>query len=143
MKNLTFLIVLVLIVAGLACSENTENLITGSDGGDDNNDNEPIENVSYSNQVQPIFNTTCGGSNCHVGGSTNGVNLTSYSQTINSIGSRYGKEVVKPGDADDSPLVDKIEPNPQHGSKMPLGGSLTSDQIETIKVWINEGATNN
>ena len=37
-------------------------------------------------------------------------------------------------------MVDKIEANPQFGNRMPVGGSLSQDQINKIKAWINEGA---
>ncbi len=141
MKAKIILLMLIGILTGLACIGNTEDLVSAPDNEEEVNN--PIENISYADKVQPIFNTSCGGSSCHVGGSTSGVNLSSYSQTINSIGSRYGGKVVVAGNANTSPLVDKIEPSPQHGSRMPLGGSLSTSTIETIRTWINEGAKNN
>ncbi len=146
MKFKFSLITLFIIAFFFACTDNTENL-TGPDPDDDNNgnDNDPIENVSYADQVQPIFNNSCGGSGCHTdGGSANGVRLSNYSQTINSVGASYGTDIVVAGDASASPLFDKIQSSPDRGSRMPLGRSpLSSTQIETIRVWINEGAENN
>ena len=62
---------------------------------------------------------------------------------MSSVGNNYGDNVVVAGNADASGLVDKIEPNPQHGSRMPTNGSLTNSEIQTIRTWINEGALNN
>lgn len=105
---------------------------------------EPIEDVSFSADVQPIFNGSCGGSGCHVGSTQNGVNLSSYAQVMNSVGQQYGTEIVEAGEPDQSPLVDKIEPSPDHGERMPLGRApLDDQQIEKIRVWIAEGALEN
>lgn len=93
--------------------------------------------VDYATDIQPIFNASC--TSCH--GGQSGVTLSSYQATMNSVGSQYGTEIVVPGEPDQSPLVDKIEPNPQFGSRMPSGGSLSSDQINLIKQWIEEGAS--
>lgn len=119
-----------------SCMTNTEDL-TGSDTINP-------EVVSYSGDVQPIFNQTCGGSGCHIQSSQNNVNLSSYSSTISSIGTNYGENIVVPGLPDSSPLVDKIEANPELGSRMPLtGGYLTPEEIQIIRTWISNGAEDN
>lgn len=130
---------LFLVMIAFACSTNEEDLLTGP--GTD----EPIEQISYADQIQPIFNTTCGGSGCHTGGgSAAGVNLASYAQAIASTGNQYNARVIQAGNANGSPLVDKLEPNPTHGSRMPLGRSpLSNTQIQTIRTWIDEGASDN
>lgn len=92
--------------------------------------------VDYSSEIQPIFNANCVA--CH--GGTSGVTLSSYSAVMNSVGQQYQRHIVTPHDPDDSPLVDKLGPNPQFGSRMPLGGSLPQSQINLIRQWIQEGA---
>lgn len=93
--------------------------------------------VDYSEDIQPIFNQNC--TSCH--GSQNGVTLSSYDAVMSSVGSQYGTEIVVPNEPDQSPLVDKIEPNPEFGSRMPQGGPyLNDEQINLIKTWISEGA---
>ncbi len=92
--------------------------------------------VDYATQIQTIFNANC--TSCH--GGTSGVILTDYSSTMASVGSQYGTNVVIAGDADGSPLVDKIEPSPDHGSRMPQGGVLPDSSIALIRQWISEGA---
>lgn len=93
--------------------------------------------VDYSADIQPIFNSNC--VSCH--GGTSNVRLNNYSATMNSVGSRYGRLIVVPGDADDSPLVEKLNPNPTHGNRMPNNSGLPSEQIALIEQWVNEGAS--
>lgn len=94
--------------------------------------------VDYNEDIQPIFNQNC--TSCH--GSQSGVTLTSYEEVMSSVGNQYGTEIVVPNEPDESPLVDKIEANPEFGSRMPQGGpNLSDEQIELIRTWIAEGAS--
>jgi mono/diheme cytochrome c family protein len=95
-----------------------------------------LAQVNYASQIQPIFNASCAG--CH--GGTSGVVMNSYNSVMSSVGEQYGRLIVTPGNADDSPLYDKLNPNPQFGSRMPQGGSLSEAQINLIRDWINQGA---
>lgn len=124
-----------------ACSDGGSTAPNNNDDNNNNNDNEIGMEPTFTN-VQAIFNQNCG--SCHIGGSESGVRLDSYENVINSVGDQYGTEVVQPDNADGSPLIDKIEPNPQFGSRMPEGGPfLSSDRIDQIREWINQGAENN
>jgi len=139
--TLSFLFVLSLSLAGCGSdSKAADDLVgPGDDGG--NGQSGP---VSFSQQVAPIFQSSCSGSGCHINGAKNGVNLTSYAQVIASRGQQYGSLVVLPGNAAQSPLVDKLGSNPLFGIRMPDGKSaLSSSQITLIRTWINEGALNN
>lgn len=95
--------------------------------------------VEYASEIQPIFTGSCNG--CHSQGQ-NSFNSSSYATVMASVSpsNRYNKKHVIAGDADGSPLVDKIEPAPEHGSQMPQGGSLSDEQINLIRQWISEGA---
>lgn len=144
-----FLMILCFGLIGLTgCSDNS----TGSDGGNGNNNGgggggggNTIGTEPTFENVQMIFNQSCGGSGCHVSETTSGVRLDSYQNVIGSVGAQYGTEVVNPENADESPLVDKIESdNPEFGARMPAGGSPLSDsRISQIKEWIDTGAENN
>lgn len=92
--------------------------------------------VDYPSQIQPIFNSNC--VSCH--GGTSGVTLSSYNLVMSSVGDQYGRLIIVPGDAGDSPLYDKISPSPQIGDRMPQGGSLSDAQINLIRDWIDQGA---
>ncbi|MEQ9310706.1 MAG: c-type cytochrome domain-containing protein [Balneolaceae bacterium] len=137
MKNPSLAVLLFVMIVGLSCTNNSENLVSAPDDTEEPND--PNQQVSFGNDVQPIFNSSC--TSCH--GNSGGVNLSSYTALMNSVGNNYGNNLVVPGDADASGLVDKVEPNPTHGTRMPIGGTLSSSQIQTIRAWINEGAQNN
>ncbi|GAB5409519.1 MAG: hypothetical protein BalsKO_18840 [Balneolaceae bacterium] len=138
MKKQSLAVFLFMMIVVISCTNNSENLVSAPDDNEDDTQ-EPTEQVSYASDVQPIFNSRC--TSCH--GSSGNVNVSSYSALMSSVGSNYGNNVVVAGDADASGLVDKLEPNPTHGSRMPIGGTLTTDQIQTIRAWINEGAQNN
>lgn len=144
LSNYVMLILLSLPLVIMSCSSSGGTDPYDNDPTDDNNNNNNNEigvEPTFSN-VQMIFTQNCG--NCHIGASENGVRLDSYDNVINSVGDQYGTEVVQPGDADASPLIDKIEPDPQFGSRMPEDGPfLSSDRIDQIKEWINQGAENN
>lgn len=92
--------------------------------------------VDYDTQIQTIFNASC--TSCH--GANGGVNLSSFEQLMNSVGNAYGDRVVVPFEPDSSGLVDKIEPNPMFGSRMPQGGMLNQSDIDLIRQWVSEGA---
>ncbi|WP_299790532.1 c-type cytochrome domain-containing protein [uncultured Shewanella sp.] len=108
--------------------------------------------VSFNDQVMPILQASC--VSCHSGSGEGAqlteLNLTSYAQVMQ--GTRLGAIVV-PGSAASSTLylvidhkVDtKIQMPPHHDDKFPQGEGepLSSDEIATIKRWIDEGAKNN
>lgn len=96
-----------------------------------------LAQVDYESDIQPIFNSNC--ISCH--GGQNGVTLSSYDAVMNSVGNQYGTNIVNPGQPNNSPIVDKIEPNPQFGVRMPQGGPyLSNEQVDLIRTWIEEGA---
>lgn len=99
-----------------------------------------LSQINYSTQIQPIFDESC--TSCHYDGlSESSVNLSSYRDVMNSVGDQYGVNIVVAGEPDNSPLVDKIEPDPEFGARMPqIGSPLTDAEIDTIRQWIAEGA---
>jgi mono/diheme cytochrome c family protein len=141
LSALLFGVALVLSACGSDSGGSTD--ITGP-GGAEEIINDPSTPISYSQQVAPIFQGSCAGSGCHVNNSRNGVELTTYSTTMASVGTNYGSKIVIAGNASLSPLVDKIEANPAIGDRMPDGrAALSQAKIDLIRKWINEGALNN
>ena len=86
--------------------------------------------VDYETQIQTIFNNSC--TSCHLYGHNSGLNLTTYSTTM--TGGNSGEAVVA-GDHANSLLWQRVE----NGS-MPPSGNLSSDQINLVAQWIDEGA---
>lgn len=119
---------------------------SSSTGPDPDPDPDPDRPVSYSQDIQPIFNGNCALSGCHDSGTQeSGVNLSSYDDAINSVGVQYGTEIIQPGEPENSPIVDKISnENPQEGERMPLNRSpLSEANIDSIVAWIENGAPDN
>ncbi len=99
----------------------------------------PSSNVSYSKHIQPVFTVKCTYSGCHDDNSkAGGLSLTSWS------GTTAGYKVVIPGSASTSPIVWSV--NGSGTKPMPPVSTypgMTSNQVNGLKVWINEGAKNN
>lgn len=96
--------------------------------------------VSFSNDIQPIFNQNCT-ANCH--NSQNAPNfgnldLTTYVALMDTIA--HAKEIV-PGDPDASYLVQRIERTV--GLLMPPTEPLPPNDISLIRQWVAEGALDN
>lgn len=141
----TFTGVMALLVLLLsACSDSG---MTSNDNGNDDmppaeNGGDEIGSEPVFTNVQAIFEQNC--ASCHIGESTSGVRLDSYTNVIESVGNQYGVSVVQPENADGSPLVNKVEENPDFGSRMPQGGPfLSQERIDQIRDWIDQGAENN
>ena len=91
--------------------------------------------IDYNSEIQPIFNSNC--INCHSGSDAEeDLSLTSYNNVMN--GGDSG-DVVIPYDHTNSLLWQYINSSymPPYGSGNDL---LTTDQINLIAQWIDEGA---
>ena len=100
----------------------------------------PASNISYSQQVDPLFQQRCALSGCHAGSSAQaGLDLLtpSYSNLIN-----HQPRLLNPGSSVNSLLAQRIDG--RLGPQMPyMAQPLNSNQIAGIKKWIDEGAKNN
>jgi hypothetical protein len=99
--------------------------------------------VSYNKDVQPILAKNC--SECHAPGQkgfeASGLDTTSYQALMK--GGKFGS-LIKPGDALSSALNMLVEGRAHSSIQMPHGRAKLADKdIETLKVWVNEGAKNN
>ena len=109
--------------------------------------------VSFSGDIQPIFNASCGTSACHLnGGMQQGLDLddSSHDSIVNVSATGFGFTdlmLVAPGDPDNSYLYRKLLPTSQasyFGLRMPRGrAALSNADIEKIRTWILEGALDN
>jgi hypothetical protein len=97
----------------------------------------PDHAISYSAQVQPLFDQACNFAGCHDNGThQSALVLASYGQMMLTPG------VVVPAKPDASTLVLSIQGSV--GARMPPGAyPLNQNQINGIRAWIVEGAMNN
>ena len=109
----------------------------------------PAQVITLTLLKTQIFTPTCASSGCHGGASPQqGMNL-SASQIFSNIVNVSSAEVpslmrVKPGDPDNSYLVQKVEGTASVGSRMPFGQpALTVAEIDMIRQWISDGALDN
>ena len=120
-----------LIFGILLISCKKENPPTGPDTGG---------SIDYDRDIQPIWNRSC--TSCHSGSSpSGGLDLragVSYSNLVNVISPTYNVWRVRSGKPDSSVLYHKIIDSGRYGGKMPPGGSLSSDEINLIRRWIEE-----
>ena len=106
-----------------------------------------IEDPSFSQDIQPVFNTSCILSGCHNAAASAGLDLRegrAYADLVNIASTQTSALRVSPFAAQDSYLVIKLEGNQSSGSRMPLGAPpLNPSQIQNIRNWISRGARNN
>ncbi len=135
---------------------------TGGGNGNGNGTNcaePPPPTVSYAGNIQPIYNRSCATTTaCHIGPTSGGgLQLqqgASYAASVNQPSTQQPRLfLVRPGDADASYLLRKVEggPNiaglqmPQGCPGTPAGGAVcpSPDEIAAIRTWITECAPDN
>lgn len=125
---------LTLSLAG--CSDHGTEPPLDDGGGDDP--------VSYAADVQPIWNANCIG--CHGDGGNGGLDLRAPDSRMNMVGvgspNWPGLRVVE-GEPDLSLLYVKLTGGSGVGGLMPPAGSLGATDLETVRMWIAEGALDN
>jgi len=93
------------------------------------------DEVSYSKDIFPVIEKSC--VSCHGGEKTSkGLDLKTYLSTM--AGSQNG-QMVMPGNSAGSKLIQSIQ-----SGKMPKRGEkLTTEQVDLLIKWIDNGAKNN
>ena len=100
--------------------------------------------MSFAGDVKPILDKRCG--DCHAPGQpgyeASGLGFASYEEVM--TGTRYGPVVI-PGDSLGSNLIILVEGRADPAIAMPHGDSepLLKGEIETLRLWIEQGAANN
>lgn len=105
---------------------------------------EPIDTAYFSTEVLPIFTAHCW--TCHppMGGMDLSV-AEAHGNLVNvvSVGHAPALRIV-PGDPDASVLWNKVNFTDVYGLGMPPDGTvLSSEELGTIRAWIEQGALNN
>jgi hypothetical protein len=112
--------------------------------------------ISFSKDIQPIFNRSCALPDCHAGPEElagEGMVLAegvSYNHIVKVPANQVFETTVnriEPGDPDHSYLVAKLLGTHRDlggsGSKMPLDGTLPDADLQKIIQWVKDGALNN
>lgn len=89
----------------------------------------PDAEISFSNQIQPIFDTKCAG--CHPPAA--GLDLTPG----NAYGSINKTPLIEPSNPSSSVIYTKPAPNGGHP------GTYSQTESATVLQWIEQGAINN
>lgn len=103
--------------------------------------------ANFSEIQDNVFTPTCATSGCHVGaGAPQGLILdaaNSYGLLVGVASAQAPSLLrVEPGDPDNSYLIQKLEGTAAVGVQMPFGGTpLPQSEIDVIRQWITEGAT--
>ena len=103
------------------------------------NGDEPFD---YATQVVPIFESAC--LSCHGAAALGGLSLDSYDDLVagGDVVAGGSATMMVPCDPDTSFLYDKVMTDtPSAGARMPLGGALSETEIEIIRLWIEQGAS--
>ena len=116
-KLYSILLSLVLILLTACYYDNVEELYPGGGPCD-------VSNVTYTLDIQPMIDTNCAISGCHVAG-TGRVNLTTYTGLKNIV--------------DDGRLVTRVIVQ----KDMPPSQPLSKCQMDKIQAWIDQGAPEN
>jgi hypothetical protein len=100
--------------------------------------------ISFSQDVKPIIDQNC--ISCHQaegeGALASGFNMTSYDSLMK--GAKFGPMVIA-GDVEGSNMVVLMEGRADPSISMPHGQekSVPKADIQTIRLWIEQGARNN
>lgn len=100
--------------------------------------------VSFARDVKPILDQNC--MQCHQQGGkgqqASGFGMETYAELMK--GTRYGPMIIA-GDVEGSNLVVLMEGRADPSISMPHGQqkTISKQSIETIKLWIDQGAKNN
>jgi cytochrome c5 len=126
-----------------SCKHEPEDVITpGGSGGTDttamtNSDTCSLDTVYFYNDILPIFASNCAQSGCHdVTSHVEDLILTDYKNIM-------ATDKIKPGKALDSDLYKALKESDPKKIMPPPPASITPEQINAIKIWINQGAKNN
>ncbi len=118
-------------------------LITAALSSCDKHKQPQIQKVTYADDVSPIIQNHC--AECHVAGKqgarASGLLMDSYESLMK--GTPFGP-VIHPGSAMSSSLYILVSGKDKLTITMPHGKEpLSDEEIETIRVWIENGAAEN
>lgn len=100
--------------------------------------------ATFSSIQQNVFSKSCAFSSCHAGSVSPTLSAGNAYGNIVNRSSSVGKAYIKPSDPDNSYLLLKLKGQNISGARMPRNASpLTQAVIDSISLWIQNGAQNN
>ena len=100
----------------------------------------PASKVSFSQHVQPLFQSRCAFVGCHAG-SNPSAGLDLSSSAYNSLMNHQPRLVIS-GASSNSLLIERLDG--RIAPQMPFNATpINSNQLAGMKKWIDEGAQNN
>lgn len=100
--------------------------------------------VSFSHDVKPILDQNC--MQCHQAGGegevASGFNMATYDGLMK--GARFGPMIIA-GDAEGSNMIVLMEGRADPSISMPHGQeeTISKQDIQTVRLWVEQGARNN
>lgn len=130
MKKYTPTILILILMTLVSCKHEPPPDLDGTWAEDCNPDT-----VYFGNTILPLLVSNCGMSGCHDEAShEEGIVVTDYYSLMNS-------DIIDMGNASNSELMEVItESDPDKIMPPPPSSTLTADQINAIRTWINQGA---
>lgn len=108
------------------------------------------DSVSYKEDVAPLLKKYC--MPCHAEENYNPSELALDSHELLMKGGKHG-DAVKPGEPEESILVQKLTQHPPFGERMPLHSKrrksttppvyLSDEEVQILSKWISQGAKGN
>jgi uncharacterized membrane protein len=100
------------------------------------------QTVSYSKDIFPIIKARC--LKCHEQDDENPSNFAMENVEM-MLKSGKSKNVIVPGNAEESYLIKKLLPNPPKGAQMPIFSKkkLSNEEVNLFRRWIDQGAKEN
>ena len=106
-----------------------------------------VHSATLSDVQNQVFTASC--TSCHSGSSpSQGLNLSAgaaHGNTVNVPSTQVPSlDLVEPGDADSSYLMQKLEGTAQTGAQMPNGGPMLSSTLrQLVRNWTDVDVANN
>lgn len=134
MKILRYATTLALVLFSLSCSDGIVSELPG--------DNVEIR-AEFKSIQKNVFDAYC--ISCHAGQyASGGLDLSSgnsYNNLVNKLNAAGDQTFVSPGASEKSYIISRLTAD--NSQIMPPTGAIESHLIDTLKVWINNGALNN
>ena len=139
-----FVMIAALALTMSACTD--DDPTDSTDSTDSTDDTDPVETVSLTDDVMPIMTEHCAGCHKRVDGNDNATRNGRFFEEKGDILGLVGTFIVA-GDSASSGLVGVVAGETPVGmgptTMPPFGDGVPQAQVDTVALWIDEGAKDN